>query len=100
MAELWWSSWVGSAVPYAILLRLFSDENLTADEFEVVFLRLYKLDPTQWPADLFAVLDSFFAAVDAYCPDDALRAETGGLDADQLRERALQTLNRLKELAG
>lgn len=73
---------------------------LTADEFEVVFLRLYKLDPTQWPADLFAVLDSFFADVDAYCPDDALRAEVGGLDADELRERASQTFSRLKELAG
>jgi hypothetical protein len=87
-------------VPYAILLRLFSDGGLTADEFEVVFLRLYKLDPTPWPADHFAVLDSFFADVDTYCPDDALRAEVGGLDADGLRERASQTLSRLKELAG
>lgn len=73
---------------------------MSADELEVVFLRLYKLDPTQWPADLFAVLDAFFADVDAYCPDDALRAEVGGLDADELRERASQTLGRLKELAG
>jgi hypothetical protein len=87
-------------VPYAVLLRLFSEGGMTADEFEVVFLRLYKLDPTQWPADLFAVLDSFFADVDAYCPDDALRADTGGLDEEELRGRAAQTLSRLKELAG
>jgi Bacterial self-protective colicin-like immunity len=100
VAEPWWSSWVGPVVPYAVLLRLFSDGGMTADEFEVVFLRLYKLDPTQWPANLFAVLDSFFADVDAYCPDDALRKEVGGLDADELRQRASQTLSRLKELAG
>jgi hypothetical protein len=87
-------------VPYAVLLRLFAEGTLTADEIEVVFLRLYKLDPTAWPPDLFDVLDSFFADVDAYCSDDALRAEVGGLDAEELRKRAAQTLSRLKELAG
>jgi len=100
VAEPWWSSWVAPVIPYAVLLRSFCEGGMSADELEVVFLRLYKLDPTQWPADLFAVLDAFFADVDAYCPDDALRAEVGGLDADELRERASQTLGRLKELAG
>jgi Bacterial self-protective colicin-like immunity len=100
VAEPWWSSWVGPVAPYAVLLRLFADRSVTADEFEVVFLRLYKLDPTAWPPDLFEVLDSFFADVDAYCSDEELRAEVGGIDADGLRERASRTLSRLREIAG
>ena len=58
VAEPWWSSWVGPVAPYAVLLRLFVDRRLTADEFELVFLRLYKLDPTAWPPELFDVLDT------------------------------------------
>ncbi len=100
MAEPWWSSWVGPVAPYAVLLRLFVDGRLAADEFEVVFLRLYKLDPTAWPPNLFDVLDGFFADVDAYCADDALRTEVGGIDADELKQRAAHTLSRLRELAG
>lgn len=97
---MWWSSWVGVVVPYAVLLRSFLDRNLTPDEFEIIFLRLYKLDPTEWPPDLFEILDTLFADVDAYCADDGLRADVGGLDADQLRDRAAIAFSRLKELAG
>lgn len=100
MADVWWSSWVGVVVPYAVLIRRFVDGGLTADEFEVVFLRLYKLDPTEWPADLFGVLDTLFADVDAYCPDERLRAEVGGLHAEQLRERAVIAFGKLEKLAG
>ena len=100
MAEFWWSSWVPTVAPYALLIRLFVDGGLTADEFEVIFLRLYKVDPTEWPADLFDVLDGLFADVDEYSPDESLRMETGGLDASQLRERAAAALGRLETLAG
>ncbi len=99
MAEVWWSSWIPPVVPYAVLLRLFVDGNLTADEFEVIFLPLYKNDPTQWPSDLFDVLDTLFADVDAYCSNDDLRAEVRGLDAEQLRDRAERAFGRLKDLA-
>lgn len=86
--------------PYALLLRLFVDGRLTADEFELVFLRLYKLDPTEWPPDLFDVLDTLFGDVDAYCADDEIRREVGGLDAGELHERAALALGRLEKLAG
>ena len=91
---------MASIAPYAVMLRLFIDGRISADEFEVVFLRLYKVDPTDWPADLFDVLDTLFADVDAYCAADEIRAEVQGLDADQLRERAAHALSRLEQLAG
>ncbi|WP_306960774.1 colicin immunity domain-containing protein [Arthrobacter bambusae] len=83
-----------------MLLRLFVDRRLTADEFELVFLRLYKLDPTEWPPDLFDVLDTLFGDVDAYCADDGIRGEVGGIDADQLHQSAATALSRLEKLAG
>ena len=50
-----------------MLLRLFLDGAINASELEVVFLRLFKDDTTDWPPDIFDVLDSFFADVDDYC---------------------------------
>ena len=69
---------------------------MKADEFEVVFLRLYKADPTAWPADVFDVLDRFFGDVDAFCSDPALRDEVHGIDEEELRRSAQATLERLE----
>ncbi len=99
VAQFWWSTWVGSVAPYAVLLRLFVDGRMTAAEFELVFLRLYKVDSTPWPSELFGVLDGLFGDVDAYCVDDEVRREVGGLDADELRHRAANTLRQLEVLA-
>jgi hypothetical protein len=98
VASLWWESWSVALRPYAILLRLFIDGVLEAPEFEVVFLRLYKDDPANWPADVFGVLDAFFADVDEYCADVGLRACVGGIDAGELRVRAARALERLESL--
>jgi hypothetical protein len=95
VAEPWWSSWSPSVAPYAVLLRMLVDGHMEPEDFEVVFLRLYKADPTAWPADMFDVLDRFFGDVDAFCPDPALRAEVHGIDADELRRSAKRTLGRL-----
>jgi hypothetical protein len=100
VVDRWWESWVAALQPYAVLLRLFVDGAFTASEFEVVFLLLFKNDPTDWPPDVFQVLDSFFADVDAYCGDDNLRSNVGGLDDDALRERASQAFDRLRTIAG
>lgn len=62
------------------------------------FLPMYKHDPTHWSPEAFAALDSFFGDVDDYTPDDALRADTGGIDTEQLRARATITLERLRAL--
>jgi hypothetical protein len=83
-----------------VLLQQFLDDRVTANEFKGIFLRLYKLDPTAWPADIFDVLDRLFADVDDYCSDSELRAKVGGLDAEELRERARNAFERLGDLAG
>ena len=99
MADQWWSSWDGVVAPYAILLRLFIDGRMTAGEFEVIFLSLYKNDPTDWPGEIFDVLDRLFGDVDDFVADDRLRTETGGIDADELRHRASATFDQLKKIA-
>ncbi len=98
VAENWWSSWPPATAPYALLLRLLVDRRLTGEEFEVVFLPLYKQDPTDWPADIFDTLDTFFADVDEFTPDPGLRAQVGGIDEQELRRRAADTLQRLSAL--
>jgi hypothetical protein len=100
VAELWWSSWVAPVVPYAVLLRLLIDGRLAGEEFEVVFLPLYKKDATSWSPEIFDVLDGFFADVDDFCADPVLRAEVGGMDEAELRCRAEIAYQRLAELAG
>lgn len=60
----------------------------TAQEFEREYLIAFKNDVDRWPESQFAQLDSLFADVDDYVADPALRAEVGGLDDDQLRDRA------------
>ena len=100
MVELWWSSWVPSLAPYAILLSELVRGAISADEFEVVFLRLYKLDPTEWSPEVFDVLESLFAGVDDYCADATLREKVGGLDADALRRHCALALEQLRELGG
>lgn len=99
MADHWWEPWGSALQPYAVLLRLFVDGAVGASEFEVVFLRLFKDDPTDWPPDVFEVLDSLFAEVDAYCGDEQLRSKTGGLDEDALRHRASHAFDRLRAIA-
>jgi hypothetical protein len=97
---LWWSSWVPAVAPYAVLLRLFADGAMSADEFEVVFLRLYKADSTDWSPELFRVLDGLFADVDDYCSDPRLRQSVGGLDEEALRAKCTLALADLRNLAG
>ncbi len=99
VSSSWWDSWVKDVVPYAVLLRLFVSGACTADEFEVVFLRLYLNDGTDWPDDIFDVLDGLFASVDEYNGDDALREEVGGIDGEQLRLQAGKAFEALRTIA-
>ena len=98
VVEDWWSSWPSATAPYAVLLGLLVDGRVTGQEFEVVFLSLYKQDPTDWPEDIFGVLDAFFADVDDYSPDPAIRTEAGGIDEPELRRRAAEALKRLSAI--
>lgn len=99
VAESWWSSWMPAVAPYAVLLRQLIDGRVSGEEFEVVFLSLYKQDATAWPPELFDVLDGFFADVDDFCADPVLRSEVEGIDESELRDRAAATLASLAKLA-
>ena len=100
VGDRWWETWVAALQPYAVLLRLFLDGAINASELEVVFLRLFKDDTTDWPPEIFEVLDSFFADVDDYCGDADLRSKVKGLGEGDLLERAAQTFDRLRAIAG
>jgi hypothetical protein len=91
LADQWWESWVPAIWPYAVLLRLLIDGRVSGDEFEVMFLPLYKRDATRWSPEVFELLDGFFADGDDFCSRPALRATTGGIDEVELRRRAAVT---------
>lgn len=91
---------MAALVPYAVLLRLLIGGRASGEEFEVVFLPMYKRDRTDWPPEIFDLLDGFFADVDYFCADPGVRAEAGGIDETELRRRAAMTLERLSALAG
>lgn len=92
--------WAAPCRPYVELLRTLIDRQLSGDEFQDAFFALYLNDSTMWPDQIFSVLDGFFADVDDFTPDPDLRIRTGGLDEEQLRERARLTISRLTELVG
>lgn len=98
MVERWWWSWAHVLAPYAVLMRLLIDGRITGEEFEVLFLSRYLNDPSDWPEEIYRVLDGFFADVDDFCPDPALRADTRGLDEPELRRRATTAFERLSVL--
>lgn len=90
----------GSLRPYVELLGAFTEREITGEAFEVRFLTLYKNDPTDWPDEIFEILDSLFADVDEFVVDPALREQVGGLDEYRLRERATLTLRKIRALIG
>lgn len=93
----WWWSWSPAVAPYAVLMRLFVDGRISADEFEVLFLPLYKGDSTRWSAEIYGILNGFFYAVDDYNRDPDLRGNE--VDANELRRKAALVLQDLAKLA-
>jgi hypothetical protein len=91
-------AWPAAVKPYGVLIELFVDQRITADEFETIFLPLYTSDPTSWNSETYDLLDRLFSEVDRYCDDPRLRNETGGIDSAELRERAAETAVRLRQL--
>ncbi len=82
---------------YEPLLRAFVSGELSADNFEAAYLAKFKQDRSQVPGPEFEVLDGLFADVDDYVADAVLRERAGGLDAEQLRDRARAAYTRLYE---
>jgi hypothetical protein len=85
--------------PYRQLLTEFISGGLSAVEVDARYSARYSNDPTDWPADVFRVIDDFFLAAEAYVSDDALRIEVEDLDAEQLHAKAVETLEQLDALS-
>jgi hypothetical protein len=80
---------------YRELIRRFSIGEMTAKDFEHEYLTRFKNDPDQVTGAEFDILDELFADVDDYVEDPQLRAQTGGIGGDELRERASNAYARL-----
>ncbi|WP_369744485.1 colicin immunity domain-containing protein [Paenarthrobacter sp. AMU7] len=93
----WWWDWDPNVAPYAVLLQLLARNRISADEFEVLFLPVYKNDSTKWPQETYRVLDQLFYAVDDYNRDPLLR--DNDVDENELRSRAAQSFSELRKLA-
>jgi hypothetical protein len=83
--------------PYRVLLGLLVNNRISADEFEALFLPLYKGDLTKWPEEIYKILNQLFYAVDDYNHDPDLR--DNDVDETELRNRAALALRELGKLA-
>jgi len=84
---------------YSAFIRRYTEGEITAAEFSLAYLEKYKEDdPGSTSPELFDALDHLFAEADAYCEDPELRDEWD-IDEEELREAALETLERLEKLA-
>lgn len=93
-----WEAFAPALWPYVALFEAVLERRVTPQEFEVVFLTLYKNDPTSWPPSVFSALESVFGAVDEYCEDEALRADVHGLGEDDVLAEVERCLKRLREM--
>ena len=100
MADNWWESWPRPLAPYAVLLQLLVDSRMSVGEFEVAFLRMYKMDDERWPEEVFTVLDALFADIDRYTPHEEVRLAIEGLDEEAIRARAHEAFTALQLLTG
>ena len=95
-----WQEFISPLWPYIALFDALVARRVTVAEFEVIFLAMYKNDPTSWPRAVFDALETVFGTVDEFCEDEQLRAEVHGLGPDEVMaevERCLARLHELKE---
>jgi len=93
------SRWPNGLVPYVALLKAFVSGRLSGDEFEPLFLSIFKNDRNLDRGAAFAVLERLFAAVDEYAPED-VRARIGGIGEDAMKDEARVALNALERVEG
>ena len=80
---------------YKDMIGRFISEKSTAGQFEQEFLNYFKTDENQIPGPHFDILDALFADVDDYVDIPSLRAQVGGVDELELRDRAREAFRRL-----
>jgi hypothetical protein len=82
---------------YSELIERFLASDLDVTAFEAQYLALFKNETCIFPPEIFDVLDTLFADVDAFCADDSIRT-ADGIDEGQLRESCRRTLMQLRTL--
>lgn len=80
---------------YRELILRFATRQISAEEFEPSYLRLFKYDEDQVTSSEFNFLEKLFFAVDDYVADPELRQAVAGLDEEQLRNCARDTYNKI-----
>ncbi len=79
---------------YVLLITQFVSGIITASQFEVSYLKLFKEEQAELPTHAYDALNNLFLDTDAYCADPDLRDDED-LDEKQLLASAERTLSTL-----
>ena len=82
---------------YIKLLKDFVNNKISSDEFESLFMEIFKKEKLFDSEREFQILDKLFGDVDAYCSDSALFDPEFDIDEAQLRLSVKQALKALEE---
>lgn len=85
---------------YIVLLEDFIEDNITADEFERIFLQVRRQDnylfEGNFEKNIEKILSILMSTVDSYS-SDSHDAEFGNINTQELKIRAKSILNELKK---
>ena len=82
---------------YIKLLKNFVNNKISSDEFESLFMEIFKKEKLFDSEREFQILDKLFGDVDAYCGDSALFDPEFDIDEAELRLSVQKALNALEE---
>lgn len=69
---------------YLLLITQFVSGDITASQFEVLFMEMFKHETREFPEDIYGALNCLFTDVDAYCGDPELRDDDDLNDVELL----------------
>ncbi|MFE4515582.1 colicin immunity domain-containing protein [Kitasatospora sp. NPDC056783] len=78
-------------VPFVVVSKAFAEGRISASEFEVVFLALFRAIDANLDAGSARAVDTLFSAVDSYCPDPDIRDDFD-VDEEMLRAASMDFL--------
>lgn len=91
--------WAREIQKYKVMIEAFVANEISAREFEQIYLTTVKAEQQILPDNVFSVLQELFEDVDAYVSDPELRTEQEDLDDEQLHSCAVRARDALRVLA-
>lgn len=82
---------------YSVLISRYLSDKIGVLDFEREYLEMFKEDEILWVGEEFAILNTLFGDLDAFCYDSTIRSSED-LNEAQLRKRAEIALERLEKL--